>query len=445
MNVRRLMLSVLVIASLAAACTSTSDGRSLPAPTAIEEPNAETSHAQPTPTPEPTATPEPTTTPEPTATPAPTATAEPTATPEPTPTVEIPSEPLFEARGEVPLTTAQVNQIVLFVESEAGRAFTYPPTIVVQPAEDFALPGAANREEQRREAQLQVRMLQALDLTDVGIEEMSAVLVGDNAFGVQGYYDPAVDELYMPSGQSVRLFARVLVHELVHALDAQHSSLEWVQQTADADGVLNWDRVNAWSMVVEGRASVVDDRWEWPEQWPSEGTLFSDPTQPRVAPTGVPIPEALGHFIYARYRHGPVFIRSQGGVAETWHLLEDPPTTSEQIVLRTSPDEPVVDVAIPQADGPVLFEQVVGVLDLALILHGRGPANVVGQGWAGGAAVIWGDDSETCIRFAIAHDTDEYQQKLLRTLERWVDMTDDRTVAIEGDLIVATSCGELIP
>jgi hypothetical protein len=124
----------------------------------------------------------------------------------------------------------------------------------------------------------------------------------------------------------------------------------------------------------------------------------------------------------------------------------DPPVLMELVLApATAGDAVVVIVDTPVAEGPILDSRVFGPLDVAYVLHKRGSFNSLARGWAGGTSVTWGDDDVTCMRMAVATDSDADRDRLSGTFNRWLTYGDDRTVVIEGDLIVATTCAPHIP
>ncbi|KAG1648342.1 hypothetical protein GQR58_029922 [Nymphon striatum] len=276
--------------------------------------------------------------------------------------------------------------MLLFVQAEAGRDFEYPPTIVFKGADDFVA-----------------------DLVPTAEDEAELLQQADQA----------------------RLVARRL-----QALAATLSNSTPEPSSSKGEPLLSKER------------GAGQPPWPPPAPIPTP----ESPPDPQAAeaaaaarPTFIPLPEVLIAEFSARYRFGPVFIRSQGGVSETWDLLAEAPTSTEQVLVPESADEPIVTVEVPEAEGPVFETQVAGALDVALVLTGRGAIGSVARGWAGGRSVMWGDDEVTCVRYAIATDTEADQDRLLKTFGRWADAAEDRVAVVEGDLIVATSCAPYVP
>lgn len=362
-------------------------------------------------------------------------------------------DPLFELQGDLDLDTATVNSLIEFIQEETGRDFLRPPVIVAQSPEDFSAGLFEDIDEFAAEAEDSARFLQSLGLTDQGAAEIAdefLTLLDSPNLGVQGYYDPDTDELYVPNGTfEDGAFQGLLVHELTHALDGQHTDLTILEELSDAgdeDG--NFDPLVAFQSVVEGRATSVENRW-----YAATGTPRADDPDPASMDT---VPPALLFALSVPYAFGEIFIDANGGPANTWDLIGNPPLTTEEILV---PDigigvEPVIDVPIPEADGPVLFDSTFGVVDVFTWLLGESldpnpvlifPTLEAIDGWAGGSTVTWGDEFESCTRIAIAGDSPTDLDEIEDAVGLWADAEPDRIVVRDGDLVVATACAPFIP
>ena len=102
--------------------------------------------------------------------------------------------------------------------------------------------------------------------------------------------------------------------------------------------------------------------------------------------------------------------------------LEDPPTTSEQVLFPPAvlaPGELRVEVPVPPADGEVVDDGVVGALfwfglfttDDAPVPPSRTPSPPI-QGWGGDWAVTWQDGDAACVRIDVVGDTQEDTDEL---------------------------------
>lgn len=74
---------------------------------------------------------------------------------------------------------------------------------------------------------------------------------------VAGYYDPARDTLYVMEGTEEDQLRSILVHEMVHALQDQHVSLDSLYEAVQGDN--DWSQ--AVQAAVEGHATFVMAEW----------------------------------------------------------------------------------------------------------------------------------------------------------------------------------------
>lgn len=368
--------------------------------------------------------------------------------------------PRFEVEGELPLTDEEVNDMLAFVEAETGRDFVRPPKIIAQSPEDFEAGLAENTAEELAEfnesVDIAARVYQALGLSDQGSEELAENVSAFFETGdvIAGYYDSEVDTLYVPvdpdAGQQFRV---TLVHELTHALDDQYVDLfalgEYSSEHPE-DSELNM----ALDMVIEGRASAVDERWS--QRFGSEEDQeATEPTEEQLA-LFESVPPILLEAVALPYNLGPAFIERNGGPAETWDFYDNPPASSEQLLFPdTGLDEPIIDTIEPVSDGEELDRSDFGAADLLLMLI-AGPSEasdravteavIAADGWAGGQMVLWGDETESCVRFALAGDTATDLAEITEVLSDWTEDENGRTVNTDApDLVEVTACAPYKP
>jgi len=367
-------------------------------------------------------------------------------------TFDFSGEPQFELRGELPLSTNEVNALISFIERDAGRPFLRPPVIVAQSPQDFVDGLAEDIAEFQADAEITVRSLQSLGLTTDGVGEVANAF-GDllsSPDGIQGYYDPEFDELYVPVGAlGDDDFRSLLVHELTHALDGQYVDLNVLQTLVEeAEVTGDWEPVVALQAVAEGRATSVQNRW-----MRDNGVSAAVPSDPESLDS---VPPAMILSLSIPYAFGEQFVEGNGGAAGTWDLLETPPPSSEDFMVfgGIEPGQEIVDVPTPDAAGPVLDEAVYGAADMFIWLLGESlepdpellfPTFTAIDGWAGGRAVLWGDDTQSCTRIALAGDSDQELAEIREAVDVWVQSGPDRSVEADGDLTVVTSCAPYVP
>lgn len=447
-----MMIATLLLAAGLVGCGSNTDTASVDsasgevaaapaAPTETVDATQEPEAPAPTDVPEPTPTPEPTPVPEPT----------PAPTPVPQPT-EAPAEPAFALDGELPLETAEVNQLIAFVESDTGRPFIRPPQIIGQNTADFEA-GLADRgpdfDEQRAEMEIQTRYLQALGLTDLGAQEVfeNFTALATSSEFLLGYYDEATDAVYLPTDTASAddEFRGLLVHELTHALDAQY-----VDYAALIDEIEALDSAEDYipiAAVVEGRATSVEYRW-------IEAAGAMPPGAPEDMSFLEAVPAALINQITMPYAFGAQFIEFSGGAANTWDLYEQRGTTTEEVLFPFLQGEQLlIDVPTPAADGEILHSAEFGAADMMIWLLGPSllPDNATimsavgaAQGWAGGHGVLWGDDETSCMRLALAGDDETELSEIQDAADLWAADNADRTVINADGVVTITACAPFL-
>ena len=366
----------------------------------------------------------------------------------------VAEEPRFELIGELDLTTAEVNDMVAFVEASAGRDFLRPPVIEVQSIEDFEaelVPSPEIAALMEESAEANARLYQALGYTAQGVGELANSLadLGQSTDFISGRYDPTADVVYMPEGVLVGdEFNAILVHELLHALDGQHVDLvgllDRLEELAGAD--TGTDEAFSIIAVVEGRATAVQFEW-----------MFAN----NVIPSQTDIPEAFNTVPAAAinaailpYQLGAQSIIELGGPAETWDLYDDFPTSSEQMVFpsRIGNDEPIA-VEAPLVEGEIFFEGVNGVEGLLILGLGDTlepePALIfeilaAAEGWGGDHFVLSGDKNQSCLTGSIAADTPEDLAELESLFSGWSARETaspvTRTAVVDAGLLTISSC-----
>ena len=251
--------------------------------------------------------------------------------------------------------------------------------------------------------------------------------------GSLGYYDPETGEMVVRGAADTPNLRITLVHELTHALDDQHFDLDRPELDDRPD-----EAGFAFSALVEGNASRVEAAYtasltdEERADAEAEQQGYIDGIDISGFP---PILLAQQQFVY---RTGADFVQAlfdEGGNAAVDQALEDPPTTTEQIL---EPDdwperEAVVEVPAPEADGEVVEEAVAGQF-LIHALAGLSEEAPTPE-WDGDNTVLWHDDDQDCLRMAVAGDL----EALETGLTPWAEQA-GAEMAIDGDVLVVTSC-----
>jgi hypothetical protein len=267
--------------------------------------------------------------------------------------------------------------------------------------------------------------------------DLHALLLDLYTEQVLGYYDPRTETLFLVEGESAAELRPVLIHELVHALQDQHTDIEPL--VAFERGA---DRQAAAHAALEGHAMVV-----------MFTALQEDAARRRLDPAALPNPAAeLGLALEEQHEQFPVFRRAPRIVRETllfpyvhgttfvWQLWRSQvgqerypaplgellPSSTSQVMhpverfIRGRAEPVELRFADPPADRQVLYENTFGELETAIILaHDAGDdQRTAARGWAGdryrltrdatGALVLeWTSawrDAAAADRFAAAAD-----------------------------------------
>ena len=363
-------------------------------------------------------------------------------------------EPRFELVGELDLTTAEINSMIEFVETSTGREFLRPPRIEIQSIADFEaglVPDAELQALMDENAETTARLYQALGYTADGADELATNLanLGQSTDFISGRYDPDDDTVYIPDGALTGGdFDAILVHELLHALDGQHADLAGLIERLRelATSTTSTDEAFAISAVVEGRATAVQFEWMMANN--------VAPSQAGIPPSFGTVPAAAINGAILPYQIGAQSIMELGGPAETWHLYDEFPESSEQMVFpaRIGNDAPI-EVAAPEVDGEIFSEGVNGVATLLVLGIGEtlqpSPlliTEILGaaDGWGGDYFILSGDDEQSCLTGTIVADTPADLTELGDLFTNWSERETahpaTRTAVVDGEELTITSC-----
>jgi hypothetical protein len=363
-------------------------------------------------------------------------------------------EPRFELVGELDLTTAEINSMIEFIETSTGREFLRPPRIEIQSIADFEaglVPDAELQALMDENAETTARLYQALGYTADGADELATNLanLGQSTDFISGRYDPDDDTVYIPDGALTGGdFDAILVHELLHALDGQHADLAGLIERLRelASSTTSTDEAFAISAVVEGRATAVQFEWMMANN--------VAPSQAGIPPSFGTVPAAAINGAILPYQIGAQSIMELGGPAETWHLYDEFPESSEQMVFpaRIGNDAPV-EVTAPGVDGEIFSEGVNGVATLLVLGIGEtlqpSPlliTEILGaaDGWGGDYFILSGDDEQSCLTGKIVADTPTDLTELGDLFTDWSERETThpatRTAVVDGEELTITSC-----
>jgi hypothetical protein len=340
---------------------------------------------------------------------------------------------------------ALVEELQEFVAQERGLEFLRPVDVELADGADFEARLLEDFEEDADDiADVEV-FYKALGLLEPDadlLEELRAIY----SAGVLGFYDPETDELVV-RGTSLSPYVRqTIVHELVHALDDQHFELG-----RDDEYDERKDEIAAgFSAVVEGNARRIEQAWltEQPEDVQEQASAEEEAFGATIDVDA--FPPMLLFEISAPYGFGEVLVdavEAEGGERAIDAALDDPPTTSEQVIFpRLYLDrEPRIEVPPPPADGEVVDDGVVGALFWFGLLTDGGTAPDTAaitaiQGWGGDWAVTWRDGEANCVRIDVVGDTQDDTDELETALREWAEDSVAGEISIVDERVRVDSC-----
>jgi uncharacterized protein YbdZ (MbtH family) len=262
--------------------------------------------------------------------------------------------------------------------------------------------------EQRLDTELPPERLEGIRRTYVALGllpdtlDLRALLLDLYTEQVLGYYDPRTGTLYVVEGEDLVALRPVLAHELVHALQDQHTNIDSLVAQARGN-----DRQTAAHAALEGHAMLV-----------MFALLAEEASRREIDPASLPNPaDELGPALAAQNEEFPVFRRAPPVIRETllfpyvrgadfvhqlWRSMSPSerypapidtllPQSTAQVMRplerfiqqRTDPVEIRLDS--PPAGWRVLHEDTFGQLETAIFLgeHLGEAARASAHGWAG--------------------------------------------------------------
>lgn len=272
---------------------------------------------------------------------------------------------------------------------------------------------------------------------------------------VVGYYDPRRDTLYVVEGVQEGQLKPILVHELVHALQDQHTDLDSLTRSVERDN----DRAAAAQAALEGHATYVMMEWLLSAQMgasadltamPDLGSLLGgiDPSLLAGTPVLRDAPRIIRESLIFPYMGGLAFLQ-RVWTAESDRPLPfgaDMPESSEQVL---HPDRFLGERDRPSRvvfteDPPVPWSEIhsdgLGELEVRIFLeeHLADPevAAVAGEGWDGDRYRLLRDGAREVLLWSTVwdseRDAEEFEEAVRRAFERrYADAPGARVVRVE--------------
>ncbi|HEX2167608.1 MAG TPA: hypothetical protein VHG09_10295, partial [Longimicrobiales bacterium] len=281
--------------------------------------------------------------------------------------------------------------------------------------------------------------------------DLDALLLDLYTEQVIGYYDPSQRTLFVVSGESVNDIQQVVAHELVHALQDQHTDLDSL-----IAGERGNDRQTAAHAAMEGHAMLV-----------MFALLAEQAARTTVDPAALPNPAAeLGPALEAQNSDYPVFRRAPRVIRETllfpylagvdfvhtlWSSLRPLtrypapidsllPQSTEQVMepadhFITRRDEPVrVTVGDPPAGWRSDREDEFGQLETAIFLeqHLGEAARAAADGWGGDRYALLVDrQGSNVLYWRSVWDSPEAADRFAAAVKRAAEVRPDRDVSVD--------------
>lgn len=331
-----------------------------------------------------------------------------------------------------PLTLEEASrltgELIPRVEELRGRAFKHPvPVKMVSDAEarrhfKSRLEKFYPEAELRAEQQVYVEL--GLLARGADMEAQIFSLLEEQA---AGYYDPDTDTFFVLDDMPRSAGPVLIVHELTHALDDQHHSIDRLYEQASADG----DRAAVMSAVVEGSGTAVMTVYLLREM--QAGRMTQDGLRelmeseagkaerlqaaPPILQRSLLAPYLLGQTLATR--GNPLGIAAGVKPDDLDRLFTRPPISTEQLLhpekyWEPSRDDPPKEVRLPDGsrtlgDGwSLVSDGVLGELTIALLCGGTNPSidSVKAQdpsAWTNDCAAGWGGDRWQLYRNADRH------------------------------------------
>jgi hypothetical protein len=267
--------------------------------------------------------------------------------------------------------------------------------------------------------------------------------------GVDAYYDPDDQRIYV-SGKKLGVYGRsVVVHELTHALQDQHFDLDRLDARTHTSG-----ERDALTALIEGDATRIETAYvdtlsdhDQDEYYDEAGPDV--PADDAVDPDG-----ALAASLDAPYALGPEMVLAlahAGGSRRVDRAFRRPPTTQLQFLdpmraVRPSAVRPVRAPKPPEG-ATALFSKGTprdfGAYDLYLMLATRidaAPALDAADAWVGGDLSAYRQGQQSCFDVAFGRPSGVGATRLAGALRAWAAAMPPEAVRLTADSFGFHAC-----
>ncbi len=331
-------------------------------------------------------------------------------------------------RGEAQfpeLVRTTADRVIPSVERAVGLSFREPPNIQIRTREqvrDYLIRKVDNElPTERLEGIQSAYRLFGLMPEDLDLRSLLIPLLEEQ---VVGFFDPDSGALYIPEGTPQVQLSLILVHELVHALQAQYVALDSILTPEGAN-----DAVVAAQATMEGQATLAMVTTLIPSGNVDEVPGFWESYRTTVEQQQTQMPV---------FRDAPVIVREtlifpylQGAIFAHWFAKTYPdtvpygprmPVSTEQI-LHTERyrqrDVPIWLTFPPRDD--IVYQDGLGEFEMRILLQELSGSASVGAngalGWDGDQYAVFASPSGQALVWWTVWDND-------RLADRFVDLID---------------------
>lgn len=338
----------------------------------------------------------------------------------------------------------RLGDLVTFVEEARGLEFLHPVTTRFLSEGRFRAAVTDDGDltaDEAEELEHYEGVLRALGLAagEIDLRAAANQLAGE---GILGIYLPEGDEILIRGRRITPAMRPTIVHELTHALQAQHFDLDLERGTSGED--------LAFRALVEADAGRVE--LEYLDSL-DDGERAAVEAGQRTQAEAIDIegvPPILTELFSLPYVFGPPFLEALRAEGEDRvdRAFGEPPSTEEHLLDPASylDGDRAAEVATPRLgagerriDEPSDF----GMLSMLLVLGERlpfGQAWAAVEGWAGDASVTFRAGDRDCIRIRTVVDSDADAEELLTASQTWLGGAGGGAVQRRGKAVVLTSC-----
>lgn len=335
----------------------------------------------------------------------------------------------LETYTEAEQFRAVVDSLVPAVESAVGLEFRSSPRAELRTREEVRRYLAAKLTEELPADRARGISLtyQLFGMVDDSVD-LRSVLMTLLTEQVVGYYDPDSATLFGVAGAPEAQRDLMAAHELVHALQGQHVSLDSIlsdrsnnDRTSAAQAIFEGQAMLASMQVVAGGQDVVANDEVW--QLLREQAAKAQETMPGFRSAPMVIREGM----LFPYIEGAEFMRwweLQSGRGDSVPYGPRMPASTEQVLHPERygmSDAPVAITIAPMA-GATIHEDVLGELEVALLAatlaDAARPAFQPAIGWAGDRFRVVESDAGPALVWFIALDSDGDASRFLQRVGR---------------------------